>query len=59
MIRLKLQGKKSGERILPAFYEDNYFSLLPGETKTVTTTFKSEDTRGEKPQMAISGFNIQ
>ena len=59
MIRLKLQGKKTGERILPAFYEDNYFSLLPGETKTVTTTFKSEDTRGEKPQMAISGFNIQ
>ena len=35
-IRLMLlQGQKE-ERILPAFYDDNYFSLLPHEEKLVS-----------------------
>ena len=59
MIRLKVYGKKTGERILPAFYSDNYISLLPGEEKEVTITFKDEDTRGERPAVEISGFNIK
>lgn len=58
MLRLKVAGKETGERILPCFYEDNYFALLAGEEKVVTITFKSEDTRGEKPVLNISGFNI-
>lgn len=58
MIRLKVQGKKTGERILPAYYSDNYMSLLPGEDKEVTITFKDEDTRGERPAVEVSGFNV-
>ena len=59
MVRLKVHGKKSGELILPAFYEDNYFSLLPGEKKTVTVTFKAEDAHGEVPALSVEGFNIK
>lgn len=59
MIRLKVQGRKSGERVLPVFYEDNYFSLLPGEKKTVMVTFKAEDAHGEVPALAVEGFNIK
>ena len=58
MIRLKVYGKKTGERILPAYYSDNYISLLPGEEKEIAVTFKNEDTRGERPAVEISGFNI-
>lgn len=58
MIRLKVYGKKTGERILPAYYSDNYISLLPGEEKEIIITFKNEDTRGEKPDVEISGFNL-
>lgn len=58
MLRLKVQGRKTGERILPAFYEDNYFSLLPGEKKTVDITFKAEDAHGENPALSIEGFNV-
>jgi hypothetical protein len=25
----------AGDRVLPAFYSDNYVSLLPGETRTI------------------------
>ena len=59
MVRLKVQGKKTGERILPAFYEDNYFSLLPGEKKTVTVTFKAEDAHDDVPVLSVEGFNVR
>lgn len=59
MIRLKVVGGKSGERILPVFYEDNYFSLLPGECKNVLIRFKEEDSRGETPRLDVSGFNVK
>lgn len=57
MIRLKVADDK-GERMLPVFYSDNYFSLMPGEEKEIVSTLKNEDARGEKPQVEISGFNI-
>jgi hypothetical protein len=58
MIRLNVTGKKSGERILPAFYSDNYVSLMPGEAKVITIKVRDEDTRGEKLVIEISGFNL-
>ncbi|HXI70055.1 MAG TPA: glycoside hydrolase family 2 TIM barrel-domain containing protein, partial [Verrucomicrobiae bacterium] len=34
-IRLTLRDAKTGQRVLPVYYEDNYFSLLPGESRVV------------------------
>lgn len=34
-IRLKVTDKQSGELVLPVFFEDNYFTLFPGEEKEV------------------------
>ncbi len=59
MIRLKITGEKSGERILPAWYSDNYICLLPGESKTINMHVRNEDTRGEKPVVAVTGFNLE
>jgi hypothetical protein len=58
MVRLKVIGTKSSERILPVFFSDNYISLMPGEEKVVTMKLKDTDTRGEKPAVDISGFNL-
>jgi beta-galactosidase/beta-glucuronidase len=58
MIRLMVIGKNSNERILPVFYSDNYISLMPGEKKVIIMKLKDEDTRGEKPAVVISGFNL-
>lgn len=59
MIHVQVKGQKSGERILPALYSDNYFSLLPGEEKQICITFNQADTRGEQPTTEITGFNIK
>lgn len=59
MIRLMAAGAESGKRILPVIYSDNYFALMPGESKTVHVEFDRADTRGEQPVIRISGFNIE
>lgn len=58
MVRVKVVGKNSSERILPVFYSDNYVSLMPGEEKVITMKLKDEDTGGEKPAVEISGYNL-
>jgi len=53
MVRVKAVGEKSGERILPAIYSDNYIALMPGERQTITTEVAEADTRGEKPAIVV------
>jgi hypothetical protein len=58
MIRLKVVGEESGERMLPAIYSDNYIALMPGERRTIQTELEHADTRGERPGVAVEGFNV-
>jgi|GEM_PF-1674227 len=58
MVRLKVTGNKTGERILPVFFSDNYVFLMPGDEKVITMRLSDRDTRREKPGVVISGFNI-
>jgi hypothetical protein len=57
MVRLKAVREKSGDRILPAIYSDNYVALMPGERRTFRTELANADTRGESPRMVVEGFN--
>jgi hypothetical protein len=55
-VRLTLRDTKTGQRILPAYYDDNYFSLLPGESRE----FRIETrTQTGDPAVEVSGWNIQ
>ncbi len=57
MLRLNLKGD-DGEQILPVIYSDNYFHLMPGESRTIDIEWKAEDARGTTPILEISGTNI-
>jgi hypothetical protein len=58
MVRLKAVREKSGDRILPAIYSDNFISLMPGEQRSIQTQLEDADTRGEPPRIVVDGFNI-
>jgi hypothetical protein len=58
-VRLKVVGKTSRARVLPAMYEDNYFSILPRESKTVAIHFPISALAGETPALAVEGWNIK
>jgi hypothetical protein len=59
MVRLKAVREKTGDRILPALYSDNYVALMPGERRTIHTELAGADTRGENPRMVVEGFNVE
>lgn len=54
-IELKVLSEKTRRTILPVFWEDNYISLLPGESREVSAVFP--DT-GEEVVFAIDGWNL-
>jgi exo-1,4-beta-D-glucosaminidase len=57
-VHLRVTKGKDGDDVVPIFWEDNYFSLLPGEDKTVTATYVVADTEGKTPVLELDGFNI-
>jgi hypothetical protein len=50
--------RKSGQRILPVFYGDNYVSLVPDETKTVAVGAAQSDFNGEDALIVVDGWNV-
>jgi hypothetical protein len=53
-VKLTLLDSATGGRILPAYFSDNYVSLLPGETREITIDFRTQGS----PQFAIRGWNV-
>ena len=45
-----------GARILPAYYSDNYVSLLPGEARTIEIRYPAKAARAAKVQ--LRGWNV-
>lgn len=59
MVKLTVVRERSGDRILPAIYNDNYFTLLPGEQRTIQIELQHADTRKERPRVLVRGFNVE
>ncbi len=58
-IVFNLLNQLSKEPILPVFWNDNYFSLLPNEERTFTSKFKTLDANNLKPLLKVEGWNVQ
>jgi hypothetical protein len=54
--KLTLLSARDKERILPAYYSDNYVSLLPGETRTIEIEYPAKDHAGPAT-IALRGWN--
>lgn len=51
--RLMITKGKDGEEVLPTFWDDNFFSLLPGEEKVITARFAKADLEGKEPVVVL------
>jgi exo-1,4-beta-D-glucosaminidase len=58
-IELQVVGESSGEVILPVFWEDNYLSLLPGESRSLEARYSRADLEKARATLAIFGWNIK
>jgi exo-1,4-beta-D-glucosaminidase len=58
-VRLKVNRGVSGKEILPVIWEDNYISLMPGEKREVTASYRTSELETEKPVLVVSGWNVE
>jgi hypothetical protein len=58
MAHLQLRKMKTGERILPAFPDANYLTLLPGESQTITFQVAHDQLNHDCPLVTVDGWNV-
>ncbi|MER6462111.1 exo-beta-D-glucosaminidase [Streptomyces sp. NPDC001228] len=46
-----------GKPVLPVRWSDNEVSLWPGESATLTATYRTADLHGSEPRVRVSGWN--
>lgn len=56
-VRLAISKGRGGEEVVPAYWEDNYLTLLPGESREVGVSFAAEDLEGMSPALRVTGWN--
>jgi exo-1,4-beta-D-glucosaminidase len=57
-MRMQITGR-GDEEALPVLWEDNYVSLLPGETRTISATYAVRDLGGSPPRLLVTGWNVR
>ena len=58
MAHLQLRRQKSGDRVLPVYYSDNYISLVPNESQTITIEAGQNQFNGENTLVVLDGWNV-
>jgi len=58
-VRLKVNKGKGGDEVLPVIWQDNYISLLPGEKREVTASYRAQELGAAQPAVEVSGWNVE
>jgi exo-1,4-beta-D-glucosaminidase len=57
-VQLGIHEEKQEDEILPVFWEDNYFSLMPGESRVVVARYSASHKLEGHPQLEVGGWNV-
>ena len=57
LVRLKISRGERGKEVLPIRWEDNYFMLLPGESRQLEARYFTAGLQGTRPAVAVDCFN--
>ncbi len=57
-LQTAIRDKKTGKTILPVLWSDNYISLLPGETKTLSAKIRNQYLEGRTARLSLQGYNL-
>ncbi|HEY3871919.1 MAG TPA: discoidin domain-containing protein [Actinocrinis sp.] len=58
MLRLSLRDERTGDRVLPTRYSDNFLWLLPGESRDLSLSWSGGLPSGHAPALWIEGYNV-
>jgi hypothetical protein len=57
MAHLQLRRADTKARVLPAYYSENFVSLLPGESRTIRIEADARNLGGAQPLVLLDGWN--
>ncbi len=57
-VRPEVTAGNGGNEVVPVSYTDNYVSLWPGESTTVTAAYQTADLGGQAPYLRVRGYNV-
>ena len=57
-VRPEITAGDGGNEVVPIDYSDNYVSLWPGESTTITATYATADLGGKAPYLRVRGYNV-
>jgi exo-1,4-beta-D-glucosaminidase len=57
-IHLQIKQGRTERDVLPVIWQDNYFSLLPGESREVTATYRVRDLGKTSALLTVDGWNV-
>ncbi|HLY62644.1 MAG TPA: glycosyl hydrolase family 2 [Terriglobia bacterium] len=58
-VHLQVMKKKGGDEVLPVLWEDNYFELMPRESRKLTATYMGPNGLGAGAVVEADGWNVQ
>ncbi len=54
-----IRRKSDGGEVLPCYWSDNYFCLLPGRKKNLSVEFRKSDLQGQGAFLKLDGWNVR
>jgi beta-mannosidase len=58
MAHAQLRDERTGERILPVRYSDNYITLMPGERADIAIEADAPRLAGRRARIVVDGWNV-
>jgi len=58
LVHLAVREGTGGEEVLPVLWDDNYVTLLPGETRELEAAYAAKQLGGAAPVVTVDGWNI-
>jgi exo-1,4-beta-D-glucosaminidase len=58
-VRLGIRRRGEDSEILPVLWDDNFFELLPGETREIRARYLSPGALDGEAELHVAGWNIQ
>ncbi|MGZ3874797.1 MAG: glycosyl hydrolase 2 galactose-binding domain-containing protein [Mucilaginibacter sp.] len=57
-VHVRALKEKGGDDILPVIFEDNYITLAPGESRTITCSYEDKEAGKGEPYILVNGWNV-
>jgi exo-1,4-beta-D-glucosaminidase len=58
-IRVEVTRGLDGDEVLPITYDDNYLTLFPHESRTITANVAASDLGSTSPAVRVEGYNVR